>query len=97
MNISNLYGACLKIGDKVEIINVESALNEKINAVVYAIYSDLQHTDVIIQVNHKVARTINFDPKRGKLKVKLIRLFDKNNRWYSLEDRLRAMMNSNKE
>ncbi len=92
LNISNLNGECLDIGDKIEIVNIESPLNEKVNVVVCSIYSDLQHTDVIVQVNHKVANLINFDPKRGKLKVKLNRVLNEDNKWYSLDERLNLIM-----
>jgi hypothetical protein len=71
INAANIYGRSFEAGDEVEIKNMDSGINETVVAKIISTYLDLEHSDVLIQLNKEAAEVINFSKERGKIKVRV--------------------------
>ncbi len=86
LNTANIYGRNFQVGDEIEVQNLSSGSSETVIAKIVSTYSNLDFSDVLIQLNEKAAEVINFSVERGKIKVRVSpKKQSPNKSWKTLE------------
>lgn len=88
VNVSHIKGTSFKVGDRVIVRNDVSGLKEQIVVRIVQQYSDLDHTDVLLQLGPAPAKALNFSQDLGKLKINARKEIDEEKRWHSYDELL---------
>ncbi|MDO3382467.1 hypothetical protein [Gilvimarinus algae] len=69
LNTAHLGGTRFKAGDKVVITNSSSGRREKTTVKIVSAYTDLDNTDVLVQIAQQPAKILGLSKQLGKIKV----------------------------
>lgn len=91
VNIAHVKGRSFQVGDYVVVRNEHSGRKEQIEVRVAQQYSDLDNTDVLLQLGSGPARALNFSLELGKLKINARKKFSDDKRWRSYRELLAGL------
>lgn len=89
LNVAHASGTRFKVGDKVEVINTGSGRAETTTLLITSAYTDLDHTDVLLQLGQQSANVLGLSQKLGKIKIAVKKHTlpkDDPNRWKTISE-----------
>lgn len=93
LNTAHINGTRFNTGDELKVINIDSGARESVIVKVISTYSDMNHTDVLIQLGEAPAEIIGLSETLGKVRVMVKRKeldLEDPRRWKPFDELMRA-------